>query len=133
MEDILVPLFFFTFLGAVILVPMVLKHRDSKSRMDVLRQALERGQALDPALLEKVYETERKARPDQPRRTLGSGVVLTFLAIGLGVAGYMTDGFSPDNGMFVAAVIVGCLGLAFTLLAIIDYAAKKRDPDGQRG
>jgi hypothetical protein len=29
--------------------------------------------------------------------------------------------------MIVAAVIVGCLGLAFIVLAIVDYAAKKEE------
>ena len=127
-DDILVPLIFFVFLGSVIIIPIYLAHKGRIARMDLMRQALDKGQTLDPKLLEQLYETERaKPRQDQPRRTLGSGVVLTFLAIGLGAAGWMTEGFSADNGLFVAAVIVGCLGLAFIILAIVDYAAKAQE------
>jgi len=128
LSEILVPLAFFAFLGSVVIIPIYLAHKGRIARMDLMRQALDKGQTLDPKLLEQLYETERaKPRQDQPRRTLGSGVVLTFLAIGLAAAGWMMDGFSPDNGMIVAAVIVGCLGLAFIVLAIVDYAAKKEE------
>lgn len=133
-EEILVPLIFFVFLGAVIIAPIYLAHKGRIARMDLMRQALDKGQTLDPKLLEQLYESERaKPRQDQPRRTLGSGVVLTFLAIGLAAAGWMTDGFSPDNGLFVAAVIVGCLGLAFIILAIVDYSAKSKEKQRDQG
>jgi uncharacterized membrane protein YcjF (UPF0283 family) len=132
--EILIPMIIFLFLGSVVIVPIYLAHKGRIARMDLMRQALDKGQTLDPKILEQLYETERpKSRQDQPRRTLGSGVVLTFLAIGLGLAGWMTDGFSPDNGMFVAAVIVGCLGLAFIILAIVDYSAKSKEKPLDQG
>jgi hypothetical protein len=41
------------------------------------------------------------------------------------------DGFDPSgmahNGMLVPAVILGALGTAFILLAIVDYATKRKD------
>ena len=130
--EILVPISFFVFLGAVIVAPIYYRHKARMAQMDLMKQALERGQNLDPQLLEKLYEVEHhKKRPAQPRRSLGAGVVLTFLALGLGGAGFLSNGFDPsgmgENGLYTAALIVGCIGLAYLVLAIVDYASKKKD------
>ena len=39
----------------------------------------------------------------------------------------MRGDFGPDDDLVKAAVILGALGVAFTLLAIIDYASKKKE------
>jgi multisubunit Na+/H+ antiporter MnhG subunit len=55
---------------------------------------------------------------------LGSGVVLLALAIGFVSANYLTD--MGSDGLMIAATILGTLGIAFILLAVIDYSAKKK-------
>jgi Domain of unknown function (DUF6249) len=130
--DVLVPFIFFCFLAAVILGPLYLAHKGRLAKIELMKQALERGQNLDPKLLEQLYEVETvKKRPDQPRRSLGAGVVLTFLAVGLGGAGFLSEGFDPsgmsDSGLYVAALIVGCIGMAYMVLAAVDYASKKKN------
>jgi hypothetical protein len=130
--EILVPLGFFGFLAAIILVPIYLRERTKQSTHALISQALERGQPLDPALMRQLTEgVQKPQQQDRPRRTLGSGVVLLALAIGFGLASFMGAGFDPSgfasNGMTTAAVILGALGVAFILLAIVDYAAKKKD------
>lgn len=131
--EILVPLSFFAFLGAVILGPIYLNHRTRQAKLDLLRQAVERGQDLDPKILDQIYDDESRKPPrDRARRSLGSGVILTALACGLAAAAYMTDGFDPSgnsfSGMMVAAVIIGFLGVGFVILAIVDYATRKPTP-----
>jgi len=127
--EVFVPFIFFAFLGAVILVPIWLKEKTKQSAHALISQALEKGQQLDPALLQQLTETQ-KQQPDRPRRTLGSGVVLLALAIGFVTASFMSNGFDPSgyagNGMMTAAAILGCLGLAFIVLALVDYSAKKK-------
>jgi hypothetical protein len=129
--EVFVPFVFFGFLAAVILVPIWLKERTKQSAHQLISQALEKGQSLDPALMRQLTEGMAKQEPDKARRSLGSGVVLLALAIGFVVAGYAMDGFDPSgmaqNGMLVPAAILGALGLAFILLAIVDYATKKKD------
>jgi hypothetical protein len=122
---------FFGFLAAIILVPIWLKERTKQSAHQLISQALEKGQQLDPALMRQITEGSTKPAQDRARRTLGSGVVLLALAIGFGVAGYVigqsTGAEEAFGGMMVPATILGALGIAFILLAIIDYAAKKRE------
>ncbi|GAM99722.1 hypothetical protein U91I_03377 [alpha proteobacterium U9-1i] len=127
--EVFVPFTFFVFLAAVILVPIWLKEKTKQSAHALISQALEKGQQLDPALLHQLTETQ-KHQPDRPRRTLGSGVVLLALAIGFVVASLMSNGFDPSgfsgDGMMTAAAILGALGIAFILLAVVDYSAKKK-------
>lgn len=129
--EVLIPIVFFGFLGAVILVPIWLRERTKQSAHNLISQALEKGQQLDPAILRQLTEGSTKQQPDRPRRTLGSAIVLLALAGGFAGAAMVMNGFDPSgyaqDGMLVPAIILGALGTAFLLLAIVDYATKKRD------
>ena len=131
--DIFVPFTFFGFLAAVILVPIWLRERTKQSAHQLISQAIEKGQPLDPAIMKQLTEGTAKTsqQPDRPRRTLGSGVVLLALALGFGAASFLSGEFEPTgaafSGMMTAAVILGALGAAFVLLAMVDYSTKKKD------
>lgn len=125
--DVFVPFVFFGFLAAIILVPIWLKERTKQSAHQLLSQALEKGQPLDPSVLRQLTEGATKPKPDKARSSLGSGVVLIALALGFVLASFAMDGFALDGGMLVPAAILGALGLAFLILAIVDYSAKKKD------
>ncbi len=128
--EIIVPFVFFAFLAAVILVPIYLRERTKQSAHALISQALEKGQSLDPQILKQLTEGGRPPQ-DKARRSLGSGIVLLALAGGFVGGAYVMDGFDPSgmahNGMLVPAVILGALGIAFILLAVVDYATKRKD------
>ncbi len=128
--DILIPFVFFGFLAAIILVPIYLRERTKQSAHALISQALEKGQTLDPQILKQLTEGGKPPQ-DKARRSLGSGIVLLALAGGFVGAAFVMDGFDPSgyahNGMLVPAVILGALGTAFILLAIVDYATRKKD------
>lgn len=132
MVEILVPIVFFAFLTAIILVPTWLRERTKQSAHKLISQAIERGQTLDPALLERLTDTPQK-QVDRPRRTLGSGVVLIALAIGLAAASFVSNGFdfggASADGMILGATILGALGFGFLILAIVDYAGNRKKAD----
>lgn len=128
--DIFLPFVFFGFLGAIILVPIWLKERTKQSAHQLIAQALDKGQPLDPALLRQLTEPAKKPQ-DKARNSLGSGVVLMGLALGFVGAGFAVQRISGAEealgGMLVPAAILGSLGFAFLLLALVDYATKKKD------
>ena len=69
-----------------------------------------------------------RQEPDRARRTLGNGVILMALACGFTAGAFLTgDSGGAERGMLVPAVILGALGTAFIVLAIVDYSAKKKD------
>lgn len=126
--DVFVPFVFFGFLAAVILVPIWLKERTKRSAHALISQAIEKGQPLDPALLRQLTDGV-KPQQDRARRTLGSGVILLALAGGFVIGAFALEDFTGavEGGMMVPAAILGALGTAFMLLAIVDYASKKKD------
>lgn len=128
--DIFVPFVFFGFLGAVILIPIWLKERTKQSAHQLIAQAIEKGQTLDPALIRQLTDTSKKPQ-DKARNSLGSGIVLMGLALGFVGAGFAVQQISGAEealgGMLIPAAILGSLGFAFLLLAIVDYATKKKD------
>lgn len=129
-EGILFFLVFFGFLGSIILIPIYLRERTRQSAHHLIAQALEKGQTLDPALMKTLTEGQKKPQ-DKARSSLGSGIVLLALAGGFAAAGYFVGDLSGEqdafNGMMIPAVILGSLGVAFILLAIVDYATKRKE------
>ena len=123
---------FFGFLAAIILVPIWLRERTKQSAHTLISQAMEKGQPLDPTLMRQLTENVAgRSQQDRARRTLGSGVVLLALGGGFALAAYFTGEVSGAeeafNGMMIPAVILCALGAAFLLLALVDYATKKKD------
>ena len=120
-----VPLMFFLFLGAVILIPIWLRERTKQSAHHLISQALEKGQPLDPALMRELTQgTVKQTQVDRPRRSLGSAVTLVALAAAFIAIAYTVEDMSF---MRVPGFILGALGIAFLLLAIVDYSNKKKD------
>jgi hypothetical protein len=129
--EILIPIAFFGMIISLVVVPIWLKERTKQSAHRLISQALEKGQTLDPALMQKLTEGAGAVQQqDRPRRTLGNGVVLLALAGAFAGASFFSGDFDPTGhamgGMMTTALILGALGAAFTLLAIVDYASKKK-------
>lgn len=126
--DIFVPFVFFGFLAAVILVPVLAKERTKRSAYDLVSQAMARGQTLDPSLVAQLSQNMLE-EGNRARKSLGNGVILLALAGGFVAAGYVSHGFDPSGeahtGMLIPAVILGTVGIAFLLLAAVDYMTRK--------
>lgn len=127
--DIFVPFVFFGFLAAVILVPTLVKERTKRSAHELVGNALARGQNLDPELVQQLTQNMLE-EGNRARKSLGNAVVLLALAGGFVGAGFVMNGLDTDGdavyAMGIPAVILASVGAAFLLLAIIDYATKRR-------
>ncbi|MBS0384152.1 MAG: hypothetical protein JSS00_02245 [Proteobacteria bacterium] len=124
--DVFVPFVFFGFLAAVILIPIWLRERTKQSAHHLISQALEKGQPLDPALMRDLTQgSVRQQQGDRPRRTLGSAILMLALAGAFGAIYFVNRG--ENDWSLVPAIILGALGGAFLLLAIVDYTTKKKD------
>lgn len=123
--DVFVPFIFFGFLAAVILIPIWLRERTKQSAHHLISQALEKGQPLDPVLMRDLTQgTVKQQQGDRPRRTLGSAILMLALAGAFGGI-YFVD--QDNDWSRIPAIILGALGIAFLLLAIVDYTTKKKD------
>lgn len=121
---------FLLFLAAIILVPIYLRERTRQSAHHLIAQALEKGQTLDPAVMKVLTDGQKKPR-DKARSSLATGVVLLCLAGGFVAGGFAISQISGAEealfGMMIPAAILGALGAAFTLLAMVDFATQRKD------
>lgn len=124
--DVIVPIVFFGFLGAVIIIPTYLRHKQKESGYRLIHEAMARGQTLDPKMIEQIVQSKERQEGPRWRRSLGAGVVLCAVALGLVGIGY-ADGY--DSGPIKGAVVLGALGLGFIVLAVIDILSRK--PNGE--
>ena len=128
---IFIVLIIFGSIAAIVILPFWFRERTKQSAHRLISEAIAKGQNLDPALMEKLTQSVSQQRQSSPRRTLGSGVVLLALGAGFAGSAYMSHGWDPtggfaDDGLVKAAFILGCLGAAFTILAIVDYMSQKK-------
>ncbi|MEQ1920792.1 MAG: hypothetical protein ABL955_16495 [Elusimicrobiota bacterium] len=127
--EFFVPFVFFGFLGAIILVPIWLREKTRQSAHQIISQALERGQTLDVSVVRELTQMGRPQPQERGRRTLGLGIVLLGIAGGFAAGGWALAGLAQEAlfGMLVPAAFLAALGIAFTLLGIVDLAAKKKE------
>ena len=127
--------FFWTFLAAVILVPIYLRHRDRSQMQETLRTALEKGQTL-PTELVTALQNSVTART-MPTREGDLRRAIVLIAVGLGLCGlgyglwyglmtvddtaaYVTGGSTAGVG-----AIPGLIGVAYLIL----WASKSKRPN----
>ncbi len=123
---VLIVLVVFGSIASLVLGPIWFKERTKRSAHQLIAQALEKGQNLDPAIMQRLTESI-EVQQKSPRKTLGSAVVLLALAGGFVGASSLDGAIDSDDGMIRAAFIMGALGLAFLVLALVDYATKKKE------
>lgn len=116
-------------LVALIVLPTYFKERTKQSAHRLLSEAIARGEKIDPEVLTRLSDPPARQH-DRPRRTLGSAVILLALSLAMGASAYFTGEYGASwGGQMTAAAILGALGLAFLILAIVDYSGKaKADP-----
>ena len=123
MEDILVPLGFFAFLAAIIIVPVIMRSRDRALLHETLRIAYDKGQPVAPEMIEMLQRDVRERSGRLARssadRDLRWAVILIGLALGLVAMSFalgMTEGPEALYGTLAGATIPGFIGLGFLVL-----------------
>jgi len=94
-----------------------------RERQQTLRAAIERGQQLDPAMLEKILAGQTQSR-GSPYSLLIAGVVVLFAGAGLALLGVVVGADDADafKGMVGSAGLISMVGLGLC----VAYALKRR-------
>ncbi len=123
MAEILVPLGFFAFLTAIIIVPVIMRSRDRALLHETLRIAYEKGQPVPPEMIEMLQRDVRdrsgRIAKTSADRDLRRAVILIGVALGLVAMGYalgVTEGPEALYPIVAAATIPGFIGLGFLVL-----------------
>ena len=94
-----------------------------RERQQTLRAAIERGQQLDPAMLEKILAGQTQSR-GSPYGLLIGGVVVLFAGAGLALLGTFVGTDDPEafKGLMGSGALIGMVGLGLC----VAYALKRR-------
>ena len=123
---ILVSLIFWTFVGAVIIVPQYFKYKDRQKMHETLRVAFEKGQPVPPEIIEALQSNVSDRLAPTAERDLRRAVVL--IAVGLGLCGlgyglwYGLMAVDPLPAYITGGVIAGAgaspglIGVAYLIL-----------------
>jgi hypothetical protein len=108
----LVGVAFWIFVGAVAVAGIVADYKRRRGNIDVIRMAIDKGQQLDPALIEKLTSSEQRDQPIDPLQmkfasiiTIASGIGVCLL--GLFLAGVSPLAFYPTFGVGLVTICVG--------------------------
>jgi Domain of unknown function (DUF6249) len=126
--------FFWSFLAAVILVPVYLRHRDRSQMQETLRTALEKGQTLPTELVTALQNSVASKTMPTREGDLRRGIVLIAVGLGLAALGYgLWYGLMTvdDTAAYIAGgctagagAIPGLVGVAYLIL----WASKRKTP-----
>jgi hypothetical protein len=114
---------FWIFLGAAAVSAMRYDFKKRQLSMESLRAAIERGQQLDPGVVEKLLAQHREPDVDrpqdlQPYLQIG-GIVTVAAGVGVSIAGVVLGLQFPvaKLPMMAAGVVAACVGVGLLIAA----------------
>jgi len=119
----LVGVVFWVAIFGIVAVEVWGRRSAERERQQTLRSAIERGQQLDPAMLEKILAGQTRSR-GSPYGLLIAGVIVRFAGAGLALLGVVVGADDADafKGMVGSAGLIGMVGLGLC----VAYALKRR-------
>ncbi len=123
---------FWIFVGTTAVTGMVLEHKKRRLGVDLLRAAVERGQPLDPAMVEKLMAPDpHRDEPLDPLALRLGGIITVASGIGLLPLAYcvsliMPDALYPVIGTGALAICVG-IGLLIGARVVAATQAGRRE------
>jgi hypothetical protein len=126
----LVGVAFWIFIGAVAVAGIVTDYKRRRGSVEVIRMAIEKGQQLDPTLIDKLTSNEQRAERIDPLNmklggiiTIASGIGICLLA--LFMTGVSSLAFFPIFGAGLLAICVG-IGLRIASKVLAEAGERER-------
>jgi hypothetical protein len=120
---------FWIFIGAVAIAGMVTDYKRRRGGLDVLRLAIEKGQQLDPALVEKLTSNEHRGERIDPVDIKLGGIVTIAAGVGICLLSFFVSRVAPVAlyPILGAGVFVICVGVGLLIGAAALAEARARD------
>ena len=115
---------FWAFLTISAVGGMVAQYKQRRLQLEPLRAAIERGQQIDIAIVERLMAGEQKESAPQPLYFRIGGIVTVSAGIGLGALSFLVDRFAPKwfYPTLGVAVLAICVGIGLLICArVIDH------------
>ncbi|HWZ65144.1 MAG TPA: DUF6249 domain-containing protein [Steroidobacteraceae bacterium] len=127
----LIPLAFLAFLTVCAVTGIVTDYKKRKASLEALRAAIERGQQLDPALVEKLMAPE-KPSGIAPMSLIVGGIVTSAAGIGVMILSLLLshEDHSALYPILGGGIVTLCIGAGLILAARTVEQYRKRQPHG---
>jgi hypothetical protein len=120
---VVVAVAFWSFLAVSAVAGIIADYKKRHLELAPLRAAIERGQQLDPAIVERLMAREQSKSEPQPVYFRIGGIVTVAAGIGIGLLSFLIHRFAP-NGFYPVlgvAVVAICVGIGLLICArVID-------------
>lgn len=105
---------FWIFVALITILPIVLHHRRRLETEKTIRLAIEKGQNLDPALLERLLGASAESSDNStPTKMRSNGIITIFVGIGLAIL----SAFINAGPLIGVGCLVGCIGIGMYISA----------------
>jgi hypothetical protein len=126
----LVGIAFWVFVGAVAVAGIIAEHKKQRLGVDLLRTMIEKGQPLDPAMVEQIMsQPARDERTDPVDLKLG-GIIVNAAGIGMLPLAFFISKLAPIAlyPILGAAALTVCVGVGLLLgaKAVADARLRER-------
>jgi hypothetical protein len=110
---------FWTFLATSAVAGIVADYKKRRLELEPLRVAIERGQQLDPAIIERLMAREPRASEPEPVYFRIGGIVTVAGGIGVGALSFILAGTAPKAfyPILGTAVVATCVGVGLLICA----------------
>jgi hypothetical protein len=129
----LVGLGFFFFLSVAAVAGIVADYKKRHLELEPLRAAIERGQQLDPLLIERLMSREQRNSDPEPIYFRIGGILTVASGVGIVVLSFFVDQFAPQAFLKIlgAGTLVVCVGVGLLISAVaIDRHLNSRASHG---
>jgi hypothetical protein len=120
--ELLIPISFFAMIAALAIVPQWLKSKERQRVQETLRAAYERGQPVDPAVIEAMTSDVKANTTPAPFRDVRRGVIFLAVALAFTIVGFVHgyfEGYDEGAWAWYVAVFPGLVGLAYLILGLL--------------
>ena len=120
---------FWIFVGVVCIAGIVADHLRRRGNVELLRAAIDKGQTLDPVLIERLTRRQRDDEPVHPVHLKIGGIITLAAGIGICMLSYFISRIAPVAlyPILGGGVLVICVGVGLLIGARVLADARARD------
>jgi hypothetical protein len=125
----LVAIAFWGFVGACAVTAIITDHKKRRMGVDLLRAAIDKGQPLDPAIVERIFARHERGEGIDPLPLKLGGIITTSVGVGIAILAGFVSQVRPAAlyPMLGAGVLVICVGAGLIIGARVVAEARARE------
>jgi hypothetical protein len=120
---------FWMFVGAVAIAGIISDYQKRRLNVELLRTIIDKGQAVDPALIAKIISPDALDERTDPQDLKLGGIITTATGVGLFLMSYFISQFAPVAlfPLMAGGTVVICVGIGLLIGAKAMADARQRE------